>query len=458
MAGARPGTYRRRMPLDPVAARRRFVTVTFLFWFPIGLYIPAQVLLLLERGMALEAVAGLFAVHSFTVAALELPTGGLSDVLGRRGVLAAAGVLFLTALTLLALGTELWVLVPAMLLAGTGRALSSGPAEAWYVDTVHAHSGPEAELRTGLARGGTALAVALATGTLCGGAAPWLLGLGPDVGARLAAATGGRVLPLSVPVLLGAAVLVIHLVYVLTALPEPPRPPATLRGVLRGVPVTVRGGLRLGARDVLVRRLLLSAGAAGAGLVTVELLTPGRAAQLTGEPKSGALVFAGLACAGFACTAAGSAYAPRLAARLRGSGERAVLASTAVSASGLLLLGVTTLWGGWSALALAGTGYVLMYVGLGASNPNKKELLHRRVSSEGRATALSFQSLAMQLAGALAGMTAAALPPGPLPWVLAGALLLTAAALWRRPGGAAGSTPPVPSPGAEAGAPVRPRG
>ncbi|MGW2563970.1 MFS transporter [Streptomyces sp. NPDC001514] len=428
-------------PLDPRAARRRFSAVTFLFWLPVGLYIPSQVLLLGERGMSLATIASLFAVHSFTVAALELPTGGLSDVIGRRPVLAAAGVLNLSALVLLALGNDVWMLALAMLLMGSGRALSSGPAEAWYVDTVQAHSGPDAELRTGLARAGTASAAALALGTLTGGALPWLLGLGPDLGARLADATSGLVLPLSVPALLGSAVGLVFVTYVLTRLPEPPRPPTALRDVLRGVPVTVLGGLRLGAGDPLVRRVLLTAGAAGAALGTVELLTPGRAAALTGAPASGAVLFAVLACAGFVCTALGSHAAP-LVSRWARSGERAVLAALGVGATGLLLLGLTVLWSGPVALVLAATGYGLIYLGLGAAGPNENDLLHRRVDSAGRATALSVQSLALQLIGALVGLVVGRLPAGPLPWLLGGTVLLAGALLWiRRP------RPAAPEPG-----------
>ncbi|PJF02070.1 MFS transporter [Streptomyces carminius] len=433
-------------PLDPATARRRFASVTFLFWLPVGLYIPAMVLLFGQRGMSLTAVAGLFAVYSLTVTVLELPTGGLSDVVGRRTVLAAAGVLTTIALVLQALGTTAWVLALGLVLAGTGRALSSGPAEAWYVDTVQAHSGPGAELRTGLARGNTASATALALGTLCGGGLPWLLGLGPDPGARLDEATAGLVLPLSVPALLGAAVGVVFTVYVLTALPEPPRPPVTLRGTLRGVPATVLGGLRLGGRNALVRRVLLSAAAAGTALAVIELLTPGRSAELTGAPESGALLFAALACGGFVCTALGSHCAPP-AARLTGSGERAVLAGLGTGATGLLLLGVTVLWSGPAVLAMAATGYALVYFGIGVAGPNKNELLHRRVDSAGRATALSVQSLALQSAGALAGLAAGALPRGPLPWLLAGAALLAGALLWARradSGTAAAPAAPVP--------------
>jgi hypothetical protein len=418
-------------PLDLRSARRRYVTVCVLFWLPLGLTIAPLILLFTERGMAMAAIAGFLAAHSLTAAALELPTGGLSDVVGRRAVLAAAGLLNLAALTLQGLGTTPWVLALGMTLMGAGRALSSGPAEAWFVDTVQAHSGPGAELRTGLARGSTATSAALAAGTLLGGGLPWLLGLGPDLGARLSEATSQLVLPLSVPPLLGAAVEVVFVLYVLTALPEPPRPPATLRGVIRGIPATVAGGLRLGGRDVLVRRVLLSAGAAGAALATIELLTPGRAADLTGAAESGAVLFAGLACAGFVCSGLGSHLAP-LVARLTGSGERAVLVSLSTSASGLLLLAATVTSTGSLSMVLAAAGYGLIYLGLGAAGPNENDLLHRRVARTGRATALSVQSLALQLVGALTGLAIGTLPTGPLPWLLGGVALLAGALVWTR--------------------------
>ncbi|GAA2386207.1 hypothetical protein GCM10010420_06130 [Streptomyces glaucosporus] len=418
---------------DPRTAGRRYVTVCVLFWLPAGLAMAPAILLFTERGMAMTAIAGFFAAHSLTAAALELPTGGLSDVLGRRPVLAAAGVLNLAALVLQALGSTAWALTLGMALLGAGRALSSGPAEAWYVDTVQAHSGPGAELRTGLARGSAATSAALAAGTLLGGALPWLLGLGTDLGARLREATGGLVPPLSVPLLLGAAVEAAFVLYVLTALREPPRPSAGVRGVFRGVPATVADGLRLGGRDALVRRVLLGAGAAGGALAVLELLTPGRAAALTGAPESGAVLFAAVACAGFVCSAAGSRLAP-LAARLAGGGERAVAAGLGAGAAGLLLLGVTAASAGAVSVVLAVGGYALVYLGLGAAGPNENELLHRRVAASGRATALSVQSLALQLAGALTGLLAGALPPGPRPWLLGSAVLLAGALLWARRG------------------------
>ncbi|MGD9484701.1 MFS transporter [Streptomyces sp. TRM70308] len=429
-------------------ARRRYVTVSALFWLPAGLAIAPTVLLFTERGMALAAIAGFFAAHSLTAAVLELPTGGLSDVVGRRVVLAAAGVLNLAALTFLALGTTAWAFTGGMVLMGAGRALSSGPAEAWYVDTVHACAGPDAELRTGLARGESATSAALAAGVLLGGLLPWLLGLDAALASRLEAATSGLVVPLSVPLLLGAVGELGFVLYVLAALREPPRAAVTAREVLRGVPVTVVSGLRLGGRDALVRRVLLSAGAAGGALVTIELLAPGRAASMTGAAESGTVLFALVACAGFVCSALGSHLAP-VTARVAGGGERAILLSLGAGAGGLLLLGATAAFTGALAAVLAATGYALVYLGLGAAGPNENDLLHRRVASDARATALSVQSLALQAAGALTGLLVGALRPGAAPWLLGGAVLLAGALLWaggtRRAVGADAGAPPAGS-------------
>lgn len=77
---------------DARTARRRFVAVSFLFWLPAGLVMAPMVLLFTERGLSLTVIAGAFAAHSLTAAALELPTGGLSDVIGRRAVLVEAPV------------------------------------------------------------------------------------------------------------------------------------------------------------------------------------------------------------------------------------------------------------------------------------------------------------------------------------------------------------------------------
>ncbi|GAQ51509.1 MFS transporter [Streptomyces acidiscabies] len=425
--------------------RRRYVTNTALYWFPVGLGVAPLVLLLAGRGLSPGTVAALISVHSFTAAALELPTGGLSDVLGRRGVLAAAGILMCAAFLLIGLGGTAVLLGVGTGLLGAARALSSGPAEAWYVDSVRAEEGPAADLRTGLARGATASSVALAVGTVTGGALPWAL---DGYGDELRRATGGTIVPLSTPMLLASLFALALTAHSLIALHDPPRPrthlgdarreppPAglggtrressrprpTLGGVLRAVPSTVLDGLRLAVRDAVVRRVMFSAAAAGSALAVVELLMPGRVAAFTGAAESGAVGYAGLATLGFLCSAGGSQVAPLL-----GGGRRVVVVGTGVVAGALGLLAV-----GGDLVAVA--GYVVFYVTLGVVNPNLNELLHHRVPDDRRATALSVQSLALQLT---AGTTGLIIGPfatdGALPWLFPLGAVLAVTLLWARP-------------------------
>src|SRR5688572_32219903 len=118
-------------PLDARAARRRYLTLLALRWFPTGLLIPLFVLLPLSRGLSLTEIGIVFAVQGFVVLALELPTGGLSDSLGRRPVLILASFVGLLSLALIYLADSVAMFAGAMFLQGVYRALDSGPLEAW---------------------------------------------------------------------------------------------------------------------------------------------------------------------------------------------------------------------------------------------------------------------------------------------------------------------------------------
>ncbi|PIJ47792.1 MFS transporter, partial [Leucobacter sp. OLES1] len=87
--------------MNPVAAaERRLILLTGLRWLPVGFVLGVTVLLPLERGLTVPEIGGLLAIQGFVVLALELPTGALSDTIGRRPVLVASGVLAIAASTL----------------------------------------------------------------------------------------------------------------------------------------------------------------------------------------------------------------------------------------------------------------------------------------------------------------------------------------------------------------------
>lgn len=407
-----PGT-----PLTALSARRRYMLVSLLTWLPPGLMMAPMVLLMTERGLTIAEVGAAMAVYSAVSIALELPTGGLADVAGRRVVLSVSAAFTAAGLSLMVVADSFVLFAAAAVLNGAARALSSGPAEAWYVDTLHAAEGPAADLKPGLSSGYAMQAVALCGGTLVGGIVPL-------------AVPGG----LAVPPGMGAVAAVVLLVVVLFALPEPPHPRGTLGEVLRAVPATVAAGLRMAAFDAVLRRLMPIAVIFGVALVAVELLTPVRLAALTGEAETGATAYAFVAAIGFAGSALGSALAPRIAALLGGS-VRGAVAGIVVTALSLAALAATARLDGAAGLVTAGLAYAGMFTGLSINALLRTELTHLRVTSAERATMTSVTAMSLQAGAGLAnlGLAALALALGTAAaWWLAAALVLASALLFVR--------------------------
>jgi MFS family permease len=420
------------------AAARRYTLVTFLTWLPTGLYLAPMVLLMLYRGLDLTTVAAVGAVYSITVATLELPTGGLADVIGRRAVLVASAVFSIAGLLALGLATALWGFAASAVLRAVARALSSGPAQAWYVDTVHAADGTDVDLTPGIARGEAASGIALAAGTLAGGLIPLATG-----------AVGG--LPaLAVPVLIAAAVEIARLTVTAFGLPEPPHPRPSLRTVLAGVPATIATGVRLGVRDAVLIRLLGAAGAAGCVLGSIELLTPGWLGELTGDPERAGTAYAAVAAAGFVASAGGNMLSPAIKRRL-GPPVRTAAVGLVIGVAALLGVAVTAplVPGGTPAIVVIAAAYLLLFVGLGVTAAPEAEVLHQRVTAGERATVISVESLVLQLAAAagaivfarVADATSTALAFGGAGLVLlGGALLIVRADTSRTPAYATASS------------------
>ncbi|MGX5657926.1 MFS transporter, partial [Geodermatophilus nigrescens] len=166
-------------PLTVRSAGRRFVGLTALRWLPVGLSAPVTVLLAASRGLSPADVGVVIAVYSVVVLVLELPTGGLADSLGTRPVLVASAVFSTAGLVALGFADSVVAFAVAEALRGVGRALDSGPLEAWYVDTVRA-ADPDADVAPGLSRAGAADGAGLCLGAVVGGLLPLLSGRAGD--------------------------------------------------------------------------------------------------------------------------------------------------------------------------------------------------------------------------------------------------------------------------------------
>jgi MFS family permease len=374
--------------ITAIQAERRYLLLTGLRWSATGLVIPVSVLLYAVRGIDLPTIGLLMALYSGLVVVLELPTGGLADQLGRRRTMLVASV-FLVATPLIAAFAQVWWhFAVAAVSNAIGRALGSGPVEAWYVDTVRA-ADPAAPLRRGISWGWAVECVGLGGAAIIGGALPqFFRGLPGD----------GLITPLSVPALAAAGVAAVSLVAHVVLMKEPPRPAAVrLRAAVRAVPAQITRGVRLAAGDPVIRLLMVRVAAFGLAVNTLETLSPLQFAELLGGPEQGAAAYGLLAAGAFLGTAAGAASAPALirigtAAPLSVAAVCTGLSTVALGAIALTAAGV----GGF---ALAAVAYLGAYVLSGPSGPLASEALHERVSERERATLVSVASLALQLGG-----------------------------------------------------------
>jgi hypothetical protein len=357
------------MALTARQVERRFVLLTATRWTPVGVTLGLTVLLPLERGLSLAEVGSLIAIAAFVALALDRPTGGLADTIGRRPLLLLAGAVAVASTTIFVLAeTVIWFAV-ALVLQGAFRALDSGALEAWFVDTLHADD-PTATPERGLSRSGAVLGVGISGGALAGG----LLVAWHPVGAWSA-----LVQPFLVVIgeQLGHLVLVAVLVREPARIRMPEHPDVPPDGA-------ARAAWRL-LRTSPVLRLLVAVEVFWAvAMIAFETLTPVRLAELVGGEDAAGALFGPAASAAWALFAAGSALAG-LASRRFGVAATAMLAR--VLNGGFVVL--MAFAGGALGLVVA---FWLAYLTHGANGPMHNALLHRQSGPGTRTLVLSINS------------------------------------------------------------------
>lgn len=393
-----------------MSVRARFLLLLALRWLPVGLMIPVSVLLPLERGLTLAEAGSVAAVQGIVVMVLELPTGGLTDALGRRPVLVTAGAISLAATILLAVAHSVAAFAVYWLLQGVYRALDSGPLEAWFVDHTLAVD-PGADIETGLSRSGVVIGVAVAGGALLGGG---VVALGP----------WGSVSALTGPVLLAIAVQIVSLAGVLTLMTEERavRGVAALAASVRGVPEAILGAVRIVRGSRVVAALIAVELFWSFGMPAFEALTPVRLSELLGSSDQASALMGPAGSAAWGASALGAALIPLLTRRIgaRWTGFALRLAQ-GVTVAGMGLFG--------GAAGVLGA-FLLTYTVHGAANPVHAGLLHRQVDAPHRASLISLNSMLGQPGYALGivALTALAGSAGVGVAMLAGAAALAVAA------------------------------
>ncbi|GGB73304.1 MFS transporter [Knoellia flava TL1] len=371
--------------LSPDAAKRVFYVLSTTRWLPVGFVVGIFTLVARERGLSIEEITLYMTAQGVMVLLLEMPTSGFADVLGRKPVLLAAGVVNIVAGVAYLFAQSFWAFALAAGLMGVYRALDSGPLEAWYVDTVHEQE-PGADVHKAMSIQGVLVGVGMGGGALVSGA---LVAWHPFEDSS----------PLLLPIQVFVALCVVHLVATLVLLSETPRSEGRLGGRLassvRETPTVIRDGLRMLGSNRVLRYLVLVELFWVTGMMAYETLMPLRLAELLGSEAEAGVWMGPAAAGGWALFSFGSWLGGWLAERL--GLVRAAIVGRVVNGLGVVVMGLAL---GPVALLVA---YLFTYTLHGAASPAYVSLLHREASSRNRATVLSMSSLVMQGGGSAVG-------------------------------------------------------
>lgn len=384
----------------------------FLHWFVVGLMSPVFVLMILSRGVSMDRAGLVLAIMSGTIVALELPSGILSDRVGRKGVYLASLGVAAVSLALLYAARGLGAVSAALALYGASRALSSGSIEAAFVDEYLLHAG-EGKLSALMGAMNAAEAVGLALGALVGG---WLPGLWSRLG------RDGN--PYALNIL--AQVVVIAMLAILTfpirfgneAHPDRASR-ASLGQAAADKPVGfARQALAIARADSALTLLLAGAAAWGLAFGSVELFWQPRFKGILGGGNGAERILGAVNAAYFLAAAAGGVVMGRLLAAPLGRSARRLKPMAAAAVSRLVT--------GAFIMALAAqngaAGFAVIFVAIMLSNGMggvaESTAFNARVPGARRASFMSLSSLVMQLGGIVSSLVFGALSSWvPVAWL-----------------------------------------
>lgn len=378
--------------LSPAAARRIFYILTVTRWFPVGLVVGIFVLLATGRGLSTAQALTYASISGIVTFALELPTSGFADAFGRKAVYIAAAIVNVLAAFAYVLSYTFWAFVGAATLMGIFRALDSGPLEAWFVDEVHA-TAPGKDVDQELSRQGTFLGLAIALGSLVGGALIWWHPIASAPAIDLA-------------VWCFAALNLVHLAAVVVLLKENPRHPvgerrrALVVDSVKKAPRVIVEGLKLLGHNTVLLGVMAAEVCWSTGMVAFEALLPLRLEEFLGSQQRAGAMMGPVAAVGWVIFALGTWLAGVLSRRV--GVARAAMAGRLLNGAGVIVMSMAI---GPASLIAA---YLFTYSAHGLNGPPHAALLHREADAGNRATVLSMNSMMAFLAFAAAGPLAGA--------------------------------------------------
>ncbi|MGD9568308.1 MAG: MFS transporter [Sedimentibacter sp.] len=174
--------------------------------FVTGLLVPVFSLLLIDKGSTLSKLSVMIGIYSFTVIVLELPTGIMADIIGRKKTFCLSLIISMLFSIVILFGNGFVILCLGMLIYGLNRAISSGSFEALFIDSYINEFGKE-KLHVVTTRISVLDALGLSAGALTGGYLP-------EISMKYFSSIGMYDLTLIIRIILTIIVLVFALVFI----------------------------------------------------------------------------------------------------------------------------------------------------------------------------------------------------------------------------------------------------
>lgn len=382
----------------------RFAVHQLVHWAAVGVMVPVMTLVLREIGLSLLEVGLALAAYSLTTVLLEVPSGALSDLWGRRRTYSLGTASDLLAVVLMLVAPSTAVVIVASALRGAGRAFATGSLDALAIESIR-HENPDYDLQLFFSRVGMAVPAGVAVASLAGGFLPELATL-PTLGSLADLSPSGA---FSVNLLAHGALVALAGALAWTLFDEeaPVAVPGTDARVERPVDEAATGEpAAAGVRSLLTqvassvafafrRRglslLLLSSAALGVVLLSVETYWQPRLDAIV--ESENVRLFGVLGAAYFAVAVLGNAASPLVVRLARGNRAAGVVIARLISAAALVALALQSAAGGFA------VAYLAFFLAFTAGTPAQSAMLNELVPDSRRSTLISVSSLMLQLGG-----------------------------------------------------------
>lgn len=180
--------------------------IMFLNSYLTGLLTPILSLTLMDKGASLSNLSIILGLYALSVILLELPTGIMADIFGRKKTFVLSLIIFTLCFLLLLIGRGFIILCIVMMLYGIAKALASGSFDALFIDYYIDNFGKE-KLHNITTRLSVLEALGLSAGALSGG-------FFPEISVKLFFSIGTYDLNIIVRIVLTVTVIILSVLFI----------------------------------------------------------------------------------------------------------------------------------------------------------------------------------------------------------------------------------------------------